>query len=112
VSVTSPYQGDTVTFSANLTEKANWKGWYADPGHHALVSRDINYTVVASEDLTLYAYATKRQDVDFKLKGEWKEGIVLYKKENGSWHEITKDDIPTNIGYSKRGLKESTKKST
>lgn len=107
VSVTaeSPYQGDTTTFSAQLHPKANWKGWYADPGHHALVSREINYSVVAGEDLTLYAYATKRQDVDYKLNGEWKEGIVLYRKENGVWNEIDKSDIDTTVGYSKRGLK-------
>ena len=104
VSVTSPYQGDTVTFSAQLNSKANWKGWYADPGHHALVSREINYSVVASEDLTLYAYATKRQDVDFKINGEWKEGVALYRKENGVWTEIDKTAIDTTIGYSKRGL--------
>ena len=107
VSVTaeSPYQGDPITFSAQLHPKANWKGWYADPGHHALVSREINYSVVAGEDLTLYAYATKRQDVDYKLNGEWKEGIVLYRKENGVWNEIEKSDIDTTVGYSKRGLK-------
>lgn len=99
VSVESPYQGDNVTFTAHLSPKANWKGWYADPGHHALVSKDVSYTVVASEDLILYAYATKRQDVDFKLNGEWKEGIVLYKKEDGVWNEIDKTDIDTSIGY-------------
>ncbi len=100
VSNASPYRGDPVTYTAQLNSKSRWKGWYADPEHTKLVSTEVSYTIEeADKDLVLYAYATKRQDVDFKVNGEWKEGIVVYEKINGVWTEINKTQIKTDVGY-------------
>jgi hypothetical protein len=100
VSNASPYHGDPVTYTAQINSKSHWKGWYSDPEHTKLISTDISYTInEADKDLTLYAYATKRQDVDFKVNGVWKEGIALYEKRNGIWVEINKNEINGEVGY-------------
>lgn len=100
VSNPSPYHGDPVTYTVQLNDKSRWKGWYADEDHTILVSTETTYVVDAADsDVTLYAYATKRQDVDYKLNGEWKEGIVIYEKINGVWTEINKSQIKTDVGY-------------
>ena len=60
VQIADAYHGDYVVYRAHLDPKARWKGWYADPEHTILVSTDVEYTVEATSDLVLYAYATKR----------------------------------------------------
>lgn len=57
VSNTSPYEGETVTFSAELYNGATWNGWYSDAACTNLVSTEQIYTASAA-DLTLYANAT------------------------------------------------------
>lgn len=57
VSNTSPYEGETVTFSAELYNGATWNGWYSNAACTNLVSTEQIYTVSAA-DLTLYANAT------------------------------------------------------
>ena len=57
VSNSSPYQGDTVTFTPKLVNGATWDGWYSDASCTQLISTDQNYTTSAA-DLTLYAKAT------------------------------------------------------
>lgn len=100
VSSSSPYHGDSVTYTAQLNNKSHWKGWYADKEHTILVSTDIVYEIAeVNSDMTLYAFATKRQGVDYKLDGEWKEGIVIYEKIDGMWTEINKEQIKTDVGY-------------
>ena len=57
VSNTEPYEGETVTFSAELYNGATWNGWYSDAACTNLVSTEQIYTASAT-DLTLYANAT------------------------------------------------------
>ncbi len=57
VSNSSPYEGDTVTFTPKLVNGATWDGWYSDASCTQLVSTEQNYTTSAA-DLTLYAKAT------------------------------------------------------
>lgn len=58
VSNSSPYQGDTVTFTPKLVNGATWDGWYSDAECSNLVSTSQNYSVSPSSDITLYAKAT------------------------------------------------------
>ena len=58
VSNSSPYQGDTVTFTPKLVNGATWGGWYSDAECTQLVSTEQNYSVIASSDIALYAKAT------------------------------------------------------
>lgn len=57
VSDPEPYEGDSVTFTANLLPDATWEGWYSDEACTQQVSTDMEYTTDAA-DLTLYAKAT------------------------------------------------------
>lgn len=52
------YDGDTITFSADLYNGASWGGWYSDSVCTQLVSSDRNYSVSPLSDITLYAKAT------------------------------------------------------
>ena len=58
VSNTAPYEGETVTFSAQLYNGANFDGWYSDEACTQLVSSNLTYSITAAADLTLYAKAT------------------------------------------------------
>lgn len=58
VSNAAPYAGETVTFSAELYNGANFDGWYSDESCTQLVSSNLTYTITAAADLTLYAKAT------------------------------------------------------
>ena len=53
----APYAGETVTFSAELYNGANFDGWYSDEACTQLVSSNLTYSTTAA-DLTLYAKAT------------------------------------------------------
>lgn len=57
VSNAEPYEGETVTFTADLFNGASWDGWYSDADCTNLVSTEQNYTTNAA-DLNLYAKAT------------------------------------------------------
>lgn len=57
VSNAEPYAGETVTFSAELYNGANFDGWYSDKSCTQLVSSSLTYSTTAA-DLTLYAKAT------------------------------------------------------
>lgn len=57
VSNAEPYEGETVTFSAELYNGANFDGWYSDEACTQLVSSNLTYSITAA-DLTLYAKAT------------------------------------------------------
>ena len=57
VSNASLYAGETVTFSAELYNGANFDGWYSDESCTQLVSSNLTYSTTAA-DLTLYAKAT------------------------------------------------------
>lgn len=57
VSNSSPYQGDTVTFTPTLVNGATWYGWYSDAQCTQLVSTEQNYSIVTNSDITLYAKA-------------------------------------------------------
>ena len=58
VSNVAPYAGETVTFSAELYNGANFDGWYSDESCTQLVSSNLTYSITAAADLTLYAKAT------------------------------------------------------
>ena len=58
VSNTEPYEGETVTFSAELYNGADFDGWYSDKSCTQLVSSNLTYSTTAAADLTLYAKAT------------------------------------------------------
>lgn len=57
ISNAAPYEGETVTFSAELYNGANFEGWYSDEACTQLVSSNLTYSTTAA-DLTLYAKAT------------------------------------------------------
>ena len=58
----APYEGETVTFSAELYNGANFEGWYSDEACTQLVSSSLTYSTTAA-DLTLYAKATIDVDI-------------------------------------------------
>lgn len=58
VSNAEPYEGETVTFSAELNIGASFDGWYSDESCTQLVSSNLTHSITASTDLTLYAKAT------------------------------------------------------
>ena len=58
VSNAAPYAGETVAFSAELYNGANFDGWYSDESCTQLVSSNLTYSIAAAADLTLYAKAT------------------------------------------------------
>lgn len=58
VSKNTAYDGDSVTFSAELYSGAAWDGWYSDAACTNLVSTSQSYTVSPTADMTLYAKAT------------------------------------------------------
>ena len=62
VSNAAPYEGETVTFSAELYNGANFDGWYSDEACTQLVSSSLTYSTTAA-DLTLYAKATIDVDI-------------------------------------------------
>lgn len=89
VSDSAPYDGDTVTFTANVKAGATWHGWYSDAACTQLLSTSRIYTTEAS-DLTLYAKATREVTGTgsyVKADGAWCEVEAVYKKINGVWVE-------------------------
>lgn len=62
VSNAEPYAGETVTFSAELYNGANFDGWYSDESCTQLVSSSLTYSTTAA-DLTLYAKAIIDADI-------------------------------------------------
>lgn len=90
---TNPYHGDMVTVSANLVEGAKWYGWYSDPEHTNLIAADQTVTFEANSDITAYAYATLGTGLNFKKNNEWINSINIYKKINGVWTDIDKNDV-------------------
>ena len=76
VSTSTPYQGDTVTFSAELVKGATWNGWYSDAACTNLVSTNRNYSFTASSDVTLYAKATTPTAI-YNCSAVAKEGVSL-----------------------------------
>lgn len=62
VSNAEPYAGETVTFSAELYNGANFDGWYSDEACTQLVSSNLTYSTTAA-DLTLYAKAIIDADI-------------------------------------------------
>ena len=102
VSNTSPYQGDSVIFSAVVPSGATWFGWYSDPACTILVSTDQSYSVSPESDLTLYAKATKTKvgsGVYLKRSGAYSEAFSVYKKQNGVWSMIDKSSIDQTKKY-------------
>lgn len=59
VSNAEPYEGETVTFSAELYNGASFDGWYSDSSYLTLVSTANPYTISITSDTTLYAKGTK-----------------------------------------------------
>ena len=102
VSNTSPYQGDSVIFSAVVPSGATWFGWYSDPACTILVSTDQSYSASPESDLTLYAKATKTKvgsGVYLKRSGAYYEASSIYKKQNGVWSKIDKSSIDQTKKY-------------
>lgn len=87
------YEGESVTFSANLKDNAVFDGWYSDNDCTNLVSKDANYTVTASADLKLYAKASTGElagtGAFIKRSGTWAEAQAVYKKISGAWVKQT-----------------------
>lgn len=86
----SPYEGDTVTFTATLKTGATFNGWYSDASCTQLVSSSLTYTASAA-DLTLYAKATRESGTGLYVKnnGTYSEVHRVYKKINGTYVEQT-----------------------
>lgn len=62
VSNAAPYEGETVTFSAEIYNGANFEGWFSDANCTQLVSSSTSHTISAT-DLTLYAKATIEAEI-------------------------------------------------
>lgn len=62
VSNAAPYEGETVTFSAELYNGANFEGWFSDVNCTQLVSSSTSHTMSAT-DLNLYAKATIESEI-------------------------------------------------
>lgn len=62
VSNAEPYEGETVTFSAELYNGVNFDGWYSNESCTQLVSSSLTYSTTAA-DLALYAKATINANV-------------------------------------------------
>lgn len=90
VDKTSPYEGDTVTFTATLKTGATFNGWYSDASCTQLVSSSLTCTASAA-DLTLYAKATRESGTGLYVKnnGTYSEVQRVYKKINGTYVEQT-----------------------
>ena len=90
VSDSAPYDGDTVTFTANIKAGATWYGWYSDAACTQLVSTDQTYTTAAA-DLTLYAKATAAIGTGIYIKsgGTFAEAQTAYRKISGAWVKVT-----------------------
>ncbi len=100
VSNASPYQGDSVIFSAVVPNGMAWLGWYSDPAYTILVSTDQSYSVSPESDLTLYAKAAKvGSGVYLKRSGAYSEASSVYKKQNGVWVTIDKSYIDQTKKY-------------
>lgn len=100
VSNTSPYQGDSVIFSAVVPNGVAWLGWYSDPACTILVSTDQSYSVSPESDLTLYAKSKKvGSGVYLKRSGAYSEASSVYKKQNGVWSKIDKSSIDQTKKY-------------
>lgn len=84
----APYQGDSVTFTAQLRPGATWHGWYSDAACTQLVSAEQRYTTDAA-DLTLYARATVEGGTGLYVRtdGSYAEVQAVYKKINGVYVE-------------------------
>ena len=63
VSNAAPYAGETVTFSAELYNGANFDGWYSDEACTQFVSSSLTHSTTAAADLILYAKATIDADI-------------------------------------------------
>lgn len=98
VSNAAPYQGDSVTFTAELRLGATWHGWYSDAACTQLVSTEQRYTVVASADLTLYAKATAAGGTGLYVRegGSYAEVQAVYKRVDG--HYVEQTDIAGLLG--------------
>ncbi len=86
VSNTSPYDGESVTFTAVVKTGAAWHGWYSDAACTQLVSTEQTYTAAAA-DLTLYAKATIDDTTGMYVKvgGAYAQAQAAYKKVSGAW---------------------------
>lgn len=93
ISSNSPYEGDPTTFSAILVEGAKWYGWYSDEAHTQLVSTDMDYTVIAGGDLTLYAYASLGTGFHVKKDNNWINSIDIFRKDGETWVLMEKDEV-------------------
>lgn len=95
------YDGETGIFTANLRGGAVWQGWYFDQAHTQLVSTDQTYTVTATQDLTLYAYASydvETNHEDFYVKSHivhdnWTRPKAFYLKTLNGWVKQTNSNI-------------------
>lgn len=91
VSNATPWDGDSVTFTATLKSGATWHGWYSDAACTQLVSTEQSYSAAAA-DLTLYAYATKDTSgtgIYLKQNGAYTQAQSAYKKVSGVWVQQT-----------------------
>lgn len=96
------YDGDTITFSAELYSGATWNGWYSDAACTNLVSSSQSYSVSPNADITLYAKATREvtgTSIYLKQNGAYTQAQAIYKKVNGVWTETDKTALDTATKY-------------
>lgn len=102
VSSSTAYEGESVTFTAEIIDGADWKGWYSDSSCSNLVSTSKSYTITASSDITLYAKASKDTlgtGLYLKKDGTYSEVLAIYEKQNGVWVETDKSVIDSSKHY-------------
>lgn len=104
ISDPNPYFGNAVTATAELIEGAKWYGWYADPEHTELITDEQTVTWEAGGDLVAYAYASLPTGFKIKQNGTMVNAIDLFRKTNGVWVPIEKNEIDiSNHRYIKGG---------
>lgn len=97
---TEVYDGDTITFSAELYTGATWHGWYSDVSCTNLVSSAQSYSVSPNADITLYAKATiGGTPIYLKQNGAYTQANAIYKKVNGVWTATDKTALDTTTKY-------------
>ena len=102
VSNSTPFEGDSVTFTATLADGATWGGWYSDAACTQFVSTAQSYTVTAGADTVLYAYATRAvtgTGLYVKKNGAYEQANAIYQKVGGVWTATDKTAFSTSGKY-------------
>lgn len=101
VSNTTPFVGESVTFTATLaSEDAVFYGWATDMSGTNIVSQDLQYTCSPTEDLVLYALSSSTSAPT--TNHETYEGDIAYLTDNNMetyWRTSSEQTTGTYVQY-------------